>query len=174
MLLPLITMTDTTFLIACTFLHFSLSASHVLLHYSQLPFNLSLQLIVLPQVNRHASLSFLDDYGKQNGDSDANGRSNGFDTANIPSLGYPRVSNIREDPCLAGFLPVVIRYCDRKYSLKERLMDRSRTGVRYVCSMSWIFGFCRYVRTRHSVHSAPCPQTFEVLEKKRLRNSIEY
>lgn len=37
-------------------------------------------------------------------------------------LGYPRVSNIRHDMCLAGFLPAVIQYCDRGYPIESRVL----------------------------------------------------
>ena len=40
----------------------------------------------------------------------------------IASFGYPRVSNIREDMCLAGFLPVVMRYCKRTEPFEVRLL----------------------------------------------------
>lgn len=39
-----------------------------------------------------------------------------------PVFGYPRVSNIREDLCLAGFLPAVMQYCKRDKPLKLRLL----------------------------------------------------
>lgn len=37
-------------------------------------------------------------------------------------LGYPRVSNIRHDMCLAGFLPAVIQYCDQCNPIESRLL----------------------------------------------------
>jgi serine/threonine protein kinase len=37
-------------------------------------------------------------------------------------LGYPRVSNIRHDLCLAGFLPAIMRYCDRGQPMQVRLL----------------------------------------------------
>lgn len=37
-------------------------------------------------------------------------------------LGYPRVSNIRHDMCLAGFLPAVIEYCDRSHPIQSRVL----------------------------------------------------
>jgi serine/threonine protein kinase len=37
-------------------------------------------------------------------------------------LGYPRVSNIRLDLCLAGFLPAIMRYCDRAQPIECRLL----------------------------------------------------
>lgn len=39
-----------------------------------------------------------------------------------PVFGYPRVSNIREDLCLAGFLPAVMRYCRRNEPFQLRLL----------------------------------------------------
>lgn len=43
-------------------------------------------------------------------------------TMDMVSFGYPRVSDIREDLCLAGFLPAVMRYCDRAHSFEARLL----------------------------------------------------
>lgn len=37
-------------------------------------------------------------------------------------LGYPRVSNIRHDMCLAGFLPAVIEYCDCSHPIQSRVL----------------------------------------------------
>lgn len=51
---------------------------------------------------------------------------NGAPTSSNPevtSFGYPRVSNIREDLCLAGFLPVIMRYCRRSESFQARLLS---------------------------------------------------
>lgn len=42
--------------------------------------------------------------------------------AEIASFGYPRVSNIREDLCLAGFLPVVMQYCRRSQPFQVRIL----------------------------------------------------
>eukprot|EP00177_Eucheuma_denticulatum_P001838 GFKZ01003282.1.p1 GENE.GFKZ01003282.1~~GFKZ01003282.1.p1 ORF type:complete len:1027 (-),score=143.03 GFKZ01003282.1:1309-4389(-) len=39
------------------------------------------------------------------------------------SFGYPRVSNIREDLCLAGFLPVVMQYSHRSGPFNVRLLS---------------------------------------------------
>lgn len=63
------------------------------------------------------TLSFLDDSLQE---------SKAGDFAQDPSeqvaFGYPRVSNIREDLCLAGFLPVVMRYCRRTESFEARIL----------------------------------------------------
>jgi serine/threonine protein kinase len=37
-------------------------------------------------------------------------------------LGYPRVSNIRLDLCLAGFLPAIMRFCDRTQPVECRML----------------------------------------------------
>lgn len=39
------------------------------------------------------------------------------------SFGYPRISDVREDLCLAGFLPVVMRYCRRSEPFRARLLS---------------------------------------------------
>lgn len=44
-------------------------------------------------------------------------------SAAIASFGFPRVSNIREDLCLAGFLPVVMKYCRRSEPFQTRLLS---------------------------------------------------
>lgn len=41
----------------------------------------------------------------------------------VVSFGYPRVSNIREDLCLAGFLPVVMQYSHRSEPFNVRLLS---------------------------------------------------
>lgn len=41
----------------------------------------------------------------------------------IQAVGYPRVSNIREDLCLAGFLPLIMKYCRRDAPLQARLLS---------------------------------------------------
>jgi serine/threonine protein kinase len=38
------------------------------------------------------------------------------------NLGYPRVSNIRHDLCLAGFIPAIMRYCNRGQPIQVRLL----------------------------------------------------
>jgi Protein kinase domain len=50
-----------------------------------------------------------------------NGR-RGTDGGEETYLGYPRVSNIRHDMCLAGFLPAVIAYCDRSHPIQSRVL----------------------------------------------------
>ena len=63
------------------------------------------------------TLSLLDETD-ENGGSDIV-RSN---SQQFTAFGYPRVSNIREDLCLAGFLPVVMRYCGQKEPFVVRLL----------------------------------------------------
>lgn len=46
----------------------------------------------------------------------------GRDVGNESYLGYPRVSNIRHDMCLAGFLPAVIEYCDCSHPIQCRVL----------------------------------------------------
>lgn len=71
----------------------------------------------------HVTLSFLDEGNADKTDSEFDGdNSGGSRSSNFPSLGYPRVSNIREDLCLAGFLPVVMRYCNRNSSFTSRIL----------------------------------------------------
>lgn len=54
----------------------------------------------------------------QFGDSTGPSHSSNADIA----FGYPRVSNIRVDLCLAGFLPVVMRYCASCQPFQVRLL----------------------------------------------------
>lgn len=71
------------------------------------------------------TLSLLDGESAENGaDSSIPGKhGNDGEAADVPSLGYPRISNIREDLCLAGFLPVVMQYCKRTESMTARLLS---------------------------------------------------
>lgn len=59
-----------------------------------------------------------DDGAKLGGDSDA------IETPDIQMtlFGYPRISDIREDVCLAGFLPIIIKYCQTRHPLAVRLL----------------------------------------------------
>lgn len=70
------------------------------------------------------TLSFVDG---DEGDTDHDGEVKRVSTVggNIigePVFGYPRVSNIREDLCLAGFLPAVMQYCKRTEPFRLRLL----------------------------------------------------
>lgn len=56
----------------------------------------------------------------------------------MSSFGYPRVSDIREDLCLSGFLPIIIRYCQTSYSFSVR-----RLASRFLANVM------RLERTRH-------------------------
>lgn len=70
------------------------------------------------------TLSLLDDSAaEENGDGMA-GRSDGISAPNtqMASFGYPRVSDIREDVCLAGFLPIIIQYCRTVHPFQIRLL----------------------------------------------------
>lgn len=72
------------------------------------------------------TLSFLDDNTSDQEDSAKENMGDFVDTnakVEVASFGYPRVSNIREDLCLAGFLPVVMRYCGRSESAEARLLS---------------------------------------------------
>lgn len=68
------------------------------------------------------TLCMLGDEDAQNGGDGSLSRSDGG-VEDAPSFGYPRVSNIREDLCLAGFLPVVMRFCGRNESRTARLLS---------------------------------------------------
>lgn len=68
------------------------------------------------------TLSFLNDINAENGGSEIGGKLGEQKSGDIPSLGYPRISNIREDLCLAGFLPVVMRYCHPAKSFNCRIL----------------------------------------------------
>lgn len=37
-------------------------------------------------------------------------------------FGYPRVSNVRQDLCLAGFIPVVMKFCDKSQPQRVRIL----------------------------------------------------
>lgn len=70
------------------------------------------------------TLSLLEDSaGGENGDNSV-GKSEGVGAPDtqMTSFGYPRVSDIREDVCLAGFLPVIIQYCQTCHPLPVRLL----------------------------------------------------
>lgn len=69
------------------------------------------------------TLSFLDDNTVGNPVAENDGKLSARQSSDVLSLGYPRVSNIREDLCLAGFLPVVMRFCHPSKSLLARLLS---------------------------------------------------
>lgn len=64
---------------------------------------------------------FGDDVQEDSGDGSAKGVTT--TPSEIQALGYPRVSNIREDLCLAGFLPLIMKYCRRDAPLQARLLS---------------------------------------------------
>lgn len=59
-------------------------------------------------------------------------------------LGYPRVSNICHDLCLAGFLPAVIQYCNRAHPISLRVLaGRFITEMLRQESTLHMFAACR-------------------------------
>lgn len=71
------------------------------------------------------TLSLLDDASDkvaQTGDISDSGGVAAPSQTEVASFGYPRVSNIREDLCLAGFLPVVMQYCLRSQPFQVRIL----------------------------------------------------
>lgn len=71
------------------------------------------------------TLALLDDSVNEDENGDMAGLNGAQMSSNpeITSFGYPRVSNIREDLCLAGFLPAIMRYCRRSESFQTRLLS---------------------------------------------------
>ncbi|KAI0563839.1 Serine/threonine protein kinase sepA [Gracilaria domingensis] len=77
---------------------------------------------VMVEASLRVTLSILGDDG-QGLSSDGEGRDVRTTPSEIQGFGYPRVSNIRRDLCLAGFLPVVMKYCRRSAPLQARLLS---------------------------------------------------
>ncbi|CAN8075843.1 unnamed protein product [Agarophyton chilense] len=77
---------------------------------------------VMVEASLRVTLSILGD-DRQGGSNDGDGEDVTTTPSEIQAFGYPRMSNIRQDLCLAGFLPVVMKYCRRSAPLQARLLS---------------------------------------------------
>lgn len=92
------------------------------------------------------SLTLLEGSGEGDSADSSNGQSENLDHRNtqISSFGYPRVSDIREDLCLSGFLPITIRYCQISYPFSvRRLASRFLDNVMRLERTRHMFIACR-------------------------------
>eukprot|EP00178_Gracilaria_changii_P018643 TRINITY_DN534_c0_g1_i1.p1 TRINITY_DN534_c0_g1~~TRINITY_DN534_c0_g1_i1.p1 ORF type:complete len:1013 (+),score=172.90 TRINITY_DN534_c0_g1_i1:2354-5392(+) len=74
------------------------------------------------EASLRVTLSILGD-NRQGMSGDDDGKNLNTTPSDVQAFGYLRVSDIRQDLCLAGFVPVVMKYCRRSTPLQARLLS---------------------------------------------------